>query len=61
MLVLRLLLLRKCPCLNLLKLIPMGVTHLTLTPMGVLSVLLMKMMRRKKMKSLWFGRTVDVT
>jgi hypothetical protein len=52
MLVLRLLLLRKCPCLNLLKLIPMGVTHLTLTPMGVLSVLLMKMRRRKKMKSL---------
>jgi hypothetical protein len=51
MLVLRLLLLRKCPCLNLLKLIPMGVTHLMPTPMGVLSVMLMKM-RRKKMKSL---------
>jgi hypothetical protein len=44
-------LLRKCPCLNLPMLTPMGVIHLTLTPMGVLSVLLMKM-RRKKMRSL---------
>jgi hypothetical protein len=52
MLVLLLLLLRKCPCLNLLTLIPMGVTRLTLTPMGVLSVLLMKMRRKKKMRSL---------
>jgi hypothetical protein len=52
MLVLRLLLLRKCPCLNLLMLIPMGVTNLVLTPLGVLSVLLMKMRRKKKMKSL---------
>jgi hypothetical protein len=52
MLVLRLLLLRKCPCLNLPMLTSMGVIHLTLTPMGVLSVLLMKMRRRKKMRSL---------
>jgi hypothetical protein len=52
---------RKCQCLNLLKLTPMGVTRLLwipmgvillkLTPMGVLSVLLMKMMK-KRMKSL---------
>jgi hypothetical protein len=47
MLVLLLLLLRKCPCLNLLMLIPMGVTRLTLTPMGVLSVLLMRMMKKR--------------
>jgi hypothetical protein len=52
MLVLRLLLLRKCPCLNLPTLTPMGVIHLTLTPMGLLFVLLMKMRRRKKMRSL---------
>jgi hypothetical protein len=62
MLVLRLLLLRKCPCLNLLRLTPMGVTNLALTPMGVtslaltpmgvLSVLLMKMRRKRKIKSL---------
>jgi hypothetical protein len=51
MLVLWFLLLRKCPCLNLLRLIPMG----------VLSVLLMKMRRKKKMKSLLFGRTVGAT
>jgi hypothetical protein len=50
-LVLLLLLLRKCQCLNLLKLIPMGVTRLTLTPMGVLSMLLMRMMK-KRTKSL---------
>jgi hypothetical protein len=49
--VLLLLLLRKCQCLNLLKLIPIGVTRLTLTPMGVLSVLLMRMMK-KRTKSL---------
>lgn len=49
--VLLFLLLRKCQCLNLLKLIPMGVTRLMLNPMGVLSVLLMKMMK-KRMKSL---------
>jgi hypothetical protein len=59
--VLLFLLLRKCQCLNLLKLTPMGVTRLMLTPMGVillkltpmgvLSVLLMKMMK-KRMKSL---------
>jgi hypothetical protein len=59
--VLLFLLLRKCQCLNLLKLTPMGVTCLMLTsmgvilpklnPMGVLSVLLMKMMK-KRMKSL---------
>jgi hypothetical protein len=52
MLVLRLLLLRKCLCLSLPTLTPMGATHLTLTPMGVLSALLMKMRRKKKMKSL---------
>jgi hypothetical protein len=51
MLVVLLLLLRKCPCLNLLTLIPMGVTCLTLTPMGVLSVLLMRMIK-KRTKSL---------
>jgi hypothetical protein len=59
--VLLFLLLRKCQCLNLLKLtlmgvaqllwIPMGVILLKLTPIGVLSVLLMKMMK-KRMKSL---------
>jgi hypothetical protein len=49
--VLLFLLLRKCQCLNLLKLTPMGVTHLMLTPMGVLSVLLMRMMK-KRTKSL---------
>jgi hypothetical protein len=52
MLVLRLLLLKKCPRLNLPTLTPMGVVHLTLTLMGVLSALLMKMRRRKKMRSL---------
>jgi hypothetical protein len=62
MLVLRFLLLRKCLCLNLptltpmgvihLSLIPMGVIHLSLIPMGVLSVLLMKTRGRKKMRSL---------
>jgi hypothetical protein len=61
MLVLRLLLLRKCPCLNLPTLTPMGATHLTLTPMGVLSVLLMKMRRKMKMRSLWLGRTIGAT
>ena len=59
--VLLFLLLRKCQCLNLLKLTPKGVTRLLLTPMsvillkltpmGVLSVLLMKMMKNR-MKSL---------
>jgi hypothetical protein len=49
--VLLFMLLRKCQCLNLLKLTPMGVTLLKLTPMGVLSVLLMKMMK-KRMRSL---------
>jgi hypothetical protein len=38
----------------------MGVILLKLAPMGVLSVLLMKMMK-KRMKSLWFGRTAGVT
>ena len=62
MLVIRFLLLRKCLCLNLLtltpmgvihlSLIPMGVLHLPLIPMGVLSVLLMKTTGRKKMRSL---------
>jgi hypothetical protein len=62
MLVFRFLLLRKCLCLNLptltpmgvihLSLIPMGVLHLSLNPMGVLSVLLMKTRGRKKMRSL---------
>jgi hypothetical protein len=66
MLVLRLLLLRKFPCLSLLTLTlmgvlhllltllltPMGVLHLLLTPMGVLSVLLMKTTGRKRMRSL---------
>jgi hypothetical protein len=62
MLVLWFLLLRKCMCLNLLMLtpmgvihlsmIPMGVLHLPLIPMGVLSVLLMKTTGRKKMRSL---------
>jgi hypothetical protein len=61
MLVLRFLLLRKCPCLSLptltpmgvihLSLIPMGVLHLSLIPMGVLCVLLMKTTGRKKMRS----------
>jgi uncharacterized membrane protein YhaH (DUF805 family) len=49
--VLLFLLLRKCRCLNLLKLTPMGVTLLKLTPMGVLSVLLMRMIK-KRTKSL---------
>jgi hypothetical protein len=69
--VLLFLLLRKCQCLNLLKLTPMGVTRLLwipmgvtwmtlnpigviwpkLTPMGVLSMLLMKV-RKRRMKSL---------
>jgi hypothetical protein len=35
MLVLLLLLMRECPCQFLLKLTPMGVTRLMLTPMGV--------------------------
>jgi hypothetical protein len=71
MLVLRLLLLRKFPCLSLLMLTlmgvlhllltPMGVLHLLLTPMGVLSVLLMKTTGRKRMRSLWLGRTVGGT
>jgi hypothetical protein len=52
MLVLRFLLLRKCLCLNLLTLTPMGVIHLSLIPMGVLSVLLMKTTGRKKMRCL---------
>jgi hypothetical protein len=62
MVVLRFLLLRKCLCLSLPTLTPMGVIHLSLIPrgviylwlipMGVLSVLLMKMRRRKKMRSL---------
>jgi hypothetical protein len=61
-LVLRFLLLRKCMCLNLLTLtpmgvlhlllIPMGVLHLLLIPMGVLFVLLMKTTGRKRMRSL---------
>jgi hypothetical protein len=61
-LVLRFLLLKKCLCLNLLTLTPMGVLHLLLTPMGVLHllltpmgvlfVLLMKTTGRKKMRSL---------
>jgi hypothetical protein len=38
---------KEVQCLNLLKLIPMGVTRLTLTPMGVLSVLLMRMMKKR--------------
>jgi hypothetical protein len=59
--VLLFLLLRKCQCLHLLKLTPMGVTRLLwipmgviwpkLNPMGVLSALLMKM-RKRRMKSL---------
>jgi hypothetical protein len=59
--VILLLLLRKCQCRFLLKLIPMGVTRLMLTPMGVtsmmqtpmgvLSAFLMKM-RKRMMKSL---------
>jgi hypothetical protein len=67
-LVLRFLLLRRFPCLILLTptpmgvlhllLIPMGVLHAMLIPMGVLLMLLMKMTRRKKMRSLWLGRTV---
>jgi hypothetical protein len=52
MLVLRFLLLRKCLCLNLPTPTPMGVIHLSLIPMGVLFVLLMKTRRRKKMRSL---------
>jgi hypothetical protein len=62
MLVLRFPLLRKCLCLILLTLTPMGVIHLSLnpmgvlhlllTPMGVLSVLLIKTTGRKKMRSL---------
>src|SRR5690348_15440231 len=51
MLVLRFMLLRKCLCLNLPTLTPMGVIHLSLIPMGVLSVLLMKT-RGRKMRSL---------
>jgi hypothetical protein len=61
-LVLRFLLLRKCMCLNLLTLTPvgvlhlmlilMGVLHLLLIPMGVLFALLMKTTGRKKMRSL---------
>jgi hypothetical protein len=39
---------------------PNGCDPLKLTPMGVLSMLLMKMMK-KRMKSLWFGRTAGVT
>jgi hypothetical protein len=39
-LVLRFLLLKKCLCLNLPTLTPMGVFHLLLTPMGVLHLLL---------------------
>jgi hypothetical protein len=68
MLVLWFLLLKKCLFLNLLTLnsmgvlhlllIPMGVLLLPLTPMSVLSVLLMKTTGRKKMRSLWLGRTV---
>jgi hypothetical protein len=41
-------------------LIPMGVTRLMLIPMGVLPAFLMKM-RKKRMKSLYFGRTADTT
>jgi hypothetical protein len=41
--VLRLLLLRKFPCLSLLTLTLMGVLHLLLTPMGVLHLLLTPM------------------
>jgi hypothetical protein len=52
MLVLRFLLLKKCLFLNLLTLTLMGVLHLLLTPMGVLSVLPMKTTGRKKMRSL---------
>jgi hypothetical protein len=58
-LVLQFLLLKKCMCLNLLTLTPvgalhllltpMGVLHLLLTPMGVLSVLLIKTTGKKKM------------
>jgi hypothetical protein len=61
-LVLRFLLLRKCLCLSLLTLtpvgvlhlmlIPMGVLHLLLIPMGVLFALLMKTTGRKKMRPL---------
>jgi hypothetical protein len=67
-LVLRLLLLRRFPCLISLTptpmgvlqllLIPMGVPHPMLNPMGVLLMLLMKMTWRKKMRSLWLGRIV---
>jgi hypothetical protein len=42
-LVLRFLLLKKCMCLNLLTLTPMGVLHLLLIPMGVLHLLLTPM------------------
>jgi hypothetical protein len=42
----------------LLLLTPMGVLLLPLTPMSVLSVLMMKTTGRKKMRSLWLGRTV---
>jgi hypothetical protein len=52
MLALRFLLLRRCLCMNLPKLTPMGVIHLSLNSMWVLSVLLMKTRGRKKMKSL---------
>jgi hypothetical protein len=43
MLVIRFLLLRKCLCLNLLTLTPMGVIHLSLIPMGVLHLPLIPM------------------
>jgi hypothetical protein len=42
-LVIRFLLLRKCLCLSLLTLTPMGVLHLLLIPMGVLHLLLIPM------------------
>jgi hypothetical protein len=51
-LVLRFLLLRRFPCLILLTPAPMGVLHLSLIPMGVLPVLLMKTTGGKKMRSL---------
>jgi hypothetical protein len=51
-LVLRFLLLKKCLCLILLMLTPLGALHLLLIPMGVLPVLLVKTMGRKKMRPL---------
>jgi hypothetical protein len=64
----RLLLPRRFPCLISLTLTPMGVLQLLLNPMfvphpmlipmGVMLMLLMKMTGRKKMRSLWPGRTV---